>query len=116
MSDPRDEAHAALAEYDTGSGGRFSGMSHRLAAALRALLDEPVPGDDAEWEYHSVMVDEATGDDWDEVEAESLEDALRMNARWIAENGGPEEGVSLIVRRRRKAGPWEPVDPEADRR
>lgn len=41
MMTARDEARDALAEYDADPWG--TPEHHRLASALRALLDEPVP-------------------------------------------------------------------------
>lgn len=109
-----DNARAALDSLVGDFTHSASEHEMRLADALRDLIAEHERVlAEREWEYMSVMVDDNTGDDWDEVLADSREEAQRNIDAWIAENGAPEAGISLIIRRRIKPGPW--LTDQADR-
>ena len=86
------------------SGGDMDLAVSILAAGYRK---HPEP----EWEWQSAFVNEH-GDDWDEFPADSEEQARGHIRDWFANNSMPNDGSSLIVRRRVAGiapGPWEPI-------
>lgn len=134
----RDEARAALAEYEKHGG--IATVSKDLAAALRALLDEPVPAEEPK--PGAVATDAMTGlapghpvdpEIVHELIASAIEadraagfrrqGPVTDDTEWEYADFYPDGSIAtgaeawayygpLIKKHRRKAGPWEPVGPE----
>lgn len=66
--------------------------------------------EDPVYEVQTVVIDQ-DGDEWDEVMSESIETAREDAAEW-RESDAPEDGEKIVIRTRRKAGPWTIVPDE----
>lgn len=86
-------------------------QAHLSGPMVIALLDELerllAIEAEVEWEVQTVIVGQ-DGDEWDEVRAESIPDARDDIKTWLASND-LDDGESIVIRTRRKAGPWVPV-------
>jgi len=102
MSTARENAEAALAWFDSINGDRDGGRVLIRYNDLAALLAETAP---TEWEYGC-----ANFGDLDDVMTVPGPLALqgKTDRQWVEGVLQPEYGDFLV--RRRKAGPWEPVD------
>src|SRR5690606_6667598 len=95
-------------------------LSERDLAEMRAILGAGVVAEEPEWEYGYELIESDTRDVHTRSGAFASEEAARHWARKAHEDESNPEypPLDVLIVRRRKAGPWLPVeqgDDDADR-